>query len=938
MRNLLNPKWLFFINTLPIVVLFLLFIGEYNIIKSLLNEENIKLWKTFALALGVLGLFNFGYVLWLMAKKQKVSVFYGVVALLCYIPFIYLFGFHSDKIIPFSIPEWMFSGNNLLYVGTFLMPTLAYALFVLVAHFTPETTEHKAWKNFLIAIIFPVSWYIFSQVLLPLWKPVNYRFGIHLIIIFVIIGTLSFLFFLTRGLLIVATKKAHHWQKYQLVWKIPISIVFPLIGLEVNNGHLFDYFGANGSGIFGDFDGHWFYLLALMNGVLICLPNLDNKIYRTLLFTGRSISFSYTVFFFLVFLPFLPFSVIAVVAIGTGLLMLTPLLLFVLHLNELSKDFAYLKHHFSKNAIRAISSIGFLIIPILITSAYVKDKAVLNQALDYIYNPDYSKDYEINRVSLGKTLNEVKHHKDRSRDVIFGSRTPYLTSYFNWLVLDNLTLSDTKINTVERVFFGGAPSKLRPENIQNDMVEITRISARSTFDGSQNAWLSWIDFEIENKSDDARLAEYATIIELPEGSWISDYYLHVGSKKEFGILAEKKSAMWVFSNIRNENRDPGILYYLTGNRVSFRVFPFAKRETRKTGIQILHKESIDFFLDGYTIKLGNEGELISNDGKATGNVIYVSAKQKQALKQIQRKPYFHFLLDISKNREKDIEDFTKRIEQVLEMNKSLSENAKISFVNSYQKTIPISNDWKDVYRSQIFEGGFYLERGLKTSLFKSYKSNSQTYPVFVVVTDSIQKAVLDKDFSDLKMTFPESDLFFTVNRIGKLQPHSLISDPVEQLADTLKYSFEQTVLEYGVENKKFYLPDNNRPSIILQNDIFEVPEQNIKEKHWQSALTMQGKWMSQVLHPETSEKGWLSLVKFSFLSKVMTPVTSYLVVENEAQKAILKKKQQQVLASNKSLDLGDDVQRMTEPSFVLVAGLLGIVLWYRQKRKLKRAN
>jgi hypothetical protein len=70
----------------------------------------------------------------------------------------------------------------------------------------------------------------------------------------------------------------------------------------------------------------------------------------------------------------------------------------------------------------------------------------------------------------------------------------------------------------------------------------------------------------------------------------------------------------------------------------------------------------------------------------------------------------------------------------------------------------------------------------------------------------------------------------------------------------------------------------------------------------------------------------------------MTPVTSYLVVENEAQKAILKKKQQQVLTSNKSLDLGDDVQRMTEPSFVLVAGLLGIVLWYRQKRKLKRAN
>lgn len=938
MRNLLNPKWLFFINTLPIVVLFFLFIGEYNIIKNLLNAENIKLWKTFGLALGVLGLLNLGYTLWLIIKKQKVSVFYGVLALLCYIPFIYLFGFHSDKIIPFSIPQWMFSGNNILYVGTFLMPTLAYSLFVLVAHFTPETTEHKAWKNFLIAIIVPVSWYIFSQILLPLWKPVENNFGIHLLIIFIIIGTLIFLFFLIRGVLIIATKKADVWQKYQLAWKIPISIVLPLIGLAVNNGQLFNNFSVNSSGIFGDFNSYWFYILALINGILICLPNLDNKIYRTLLFFCRSITFAYTVYFFLVFLPFLPLSIIAVVAIGTGFLMLAPLLLFVLHINELSKDFGYLKDYFSKNAIWVISLIGFLIIPIFVTSSYLKDKIVLNETLDYIYNPDYSKDYEINKVSLQKTLNVVKHQKDRNQDVIFGSQIPYLSSYFNWLVLDNLTLSDAKINTIEKIFFGCTSFESRPENIQNDNVKITNISTKSTFDKSQNAWLSWVDLEITNKSDNTWFSEYATTIELPEGSWISDYYLYVGNKKEFGILAEKKSAMWVFSNIRNENRDPGILYYLKGNKVSFRVFPFAKGETRKTGIQILHKEPINFILDSNTIKLGNEKETISSDSKANENVIYVSTKQKQTLKQIQRKPYFHFLLDVSKNKEKNIADFTKRIEQVLETNKSLSENSIISFVNIYQKTITLNNDWKQIYKSQIFEGGFYLDRGVKTSLFNAYKSNSATYPVFVVVTDSIQKAVLDKDFSDLKMTFPECNLFFTVNSNGKLLPHSLTSNPIEKLADTLKYTFNQTVLEYDVEDKKFYLTNNNQPSIILKNDIFEVADQSIKEKNWQSALTMQGKWNSQILHPETSDKEWLNLVRFSFLSKVMTPVTSYLVVENEAQKAILRKKQEQVLSSNKSLDLGEDTQSMSEPSFILLTVLLGLVLWYRQKRQRKWTN
>jgi hypothetical protein len=829
----------------------------------------------------------------------------------------------------------MFSGNNILYVGTFLMPTLAYSLFVIVIHFTRQTTEHKAWKNFLIAIIVPVSWYIFSQILLPLWKPVENDFGIHLVIIFTIIGTLIFLFFLIRAVLIIATKKGEVWQKYQLAWKIPISIVLPLIGLYLNNGYLFSSFSINSFGIFGDFNSYWFYLLALINGILICLPNVDNKIYRTFLFTARSITFAYTVYFFLVFLPFLPLSIIAVLAIGIGFLMLAPLLLFVLHINELSKDFAYLQQYFSKNVIWVISLIGFLVIPIFITSTYLKDKAVLNETLGYIYNPDYSKDYEINKVSLQKTLNVVKHHKDRNQDVIFGSQIPYLSSYFNWLVLDNLTLSDAKINTIEKIFFGTASIELGPENIQNDKVKITNISTNSTFDKSQNAWLSWVDLEITNNSDNTFVSEYATTIELPEGSWISDYYLFVGNKKEFGILAEKKSALWVFSNIRNENKDPGILYYLTGNKVAFRVFPFAKGETRKSGLQILHKEPIAFNLNNNLVKLGNEEETIKDDSKANENVVYVSTKQKQRLKQIQRKPYFHFLLDVSQNKEERITDFTKRIEQVLETNKSLSKNAKISFVNSYQKTITLNNDWKQIYKTQKFEGGFYLERGFKTSLFKAYKSNSTTYPVFVVVTDSLQKAVLDKDFSDLKMTFPENDFFFSVNQNGNLQPHSMSSNPCEPIAGTLKYWFDQTVLEYEVENKKFYLPNNNKPSIILKNDLFEVSEQSIKERNWQTSLTMQGKWNSQILHPESSDKEWVRLVKFSFLSKVMTPVTSYLVVENEAQKAILKKKQEQVLSSNQSLDLGEDTQRMSEPSFILLTVLLGLVLWYRQKRQRK---
>jgi len=941
MRNLLNPKWLFIINTLPLVVLFILFFEQYNIIKTLLDETNIQLWKSFGLSLGFLGLLNFIYAVYLTLKKQNISAWYSVIALPCYLSFIYLYGCNLDKIVPFSVPQWMLSENIFIYVGTFLMPTLAYCLFLLVVHFTPETKTYKAWANFLMAMGIPVAAYLSSQIILPLWHPFDSEFSVHALLILVIIATLLFLFFLVRSIFILATKKAAVWQKYQLAWKIPVALILPLIGLFVNNGLIFSGLRGlsdNSSGIFGDFNNPWFYVLAIVNGILICLPHRDNKIYRLFLFIGRSITFVYTLYFFLVFLPFLPLSIVAIIAIGTGFLMLTPLLLFVIHINELSKDFQYLKTVFPTKLIAGLSLLSFLVIPAFITATYLKDKSVLNETLTYLYSPDYSKEYNIDKASLQKTLDIVKHHKDKNNDVIFGSQIPYLSSYFNWLALDNLTLSDTKINRIEKIFFDKNSIEIRPENIRNNDVKITKISSNSTYDTLQNAWKSWVDLEITNKSNNVWASEYATTIDLPEGCWVSDYYLYVGNKKESGILAEKKTAMWVFSNIRNENKDPGILHYLTGNKIALRVFPFAKDEVRKTGIEFLHKEPVTLKIDDHLIELGTPEE--TKPGKTeTQNVVYVSTQQKQRLKTVQRQPYFHFLVDVSKDKDIDSADFIRRIETALTNNPALARQAQISFVNSYVNTFPLNGDWKQHFRSQTFEGGFYLERAINRTLFKAYKSKSEFYPVMVVVTDSLKNAVLDKDFSDFKFAFPEGNLFFNLSENGTLQAHSLIDNPIKQLPDSIPYSFHHTVLEYKLPDNNFaYLPDNHEPDIILKNGTFDTNETEIKEKNWQSALAMQGIRTSQILHPETSDKEWLNLVKYSFVSKVMTPVTSYLVVENEAQKAILKKKQEQVLSGNKSLDPDEDTPRMSEPGFWLLAILFGLITGYHQTRKRQAAK
>lgn len=923
MRNLLNPKWLLAINTLPITILFYLFFSRFTIIKSLLNIDNMKLWKSFGIALGILSILNLLYAFYLILKKKKVSAIYGLLALLVYISFIYLYGYNSDNIIPFSIPRWMIPSDMILYVGTFLMPTLVYSLFILVSHFTSNTQNHKAWKSFSATVLIPIVWYLFSQIILPLWKPVDGNFNTHAIVIFVIIGTVAFLFFLIRGIYILASKKTDIWKNYELAWKIPISIFLPLLGLALNNGRITSFLGT---GIFGDFNSIWFYILTVVNGILICLPNLENKAYRLSLFIGRSVCFSFTFYFFLVFLPFLPLSIIAIIGFGLGFLMLTPLLLFVIHINELSKDFTYLLSNLSKTKLRLASIIGFLIIPTLITLTYIQDKRTLHESLEYIYTPNYSKSYNINRSSLQRTLDIIKQHKDRNGAPIFGSKIPYLSTYFNWLVLDNLTLSDKKINTIEDVFLGSTSFNLRSENIVNDQVKISNISSESTYDKTQNAWRSWINLEITNYNNNSSFSEYATNINLPEGCWISDYYLYVEERKEMGILTEKKSAMWVFSQIRNTNRDPGILYYLSGNKIAFRVFPFAKNEIRKTGIEFLHKDPIEITIDGHTVALGKTSE-DQIDNFENENLIYVSAQNKESLEQIKRKPYFHFLVDVSNGNDNNSSTFASRIEQVMQKNKRLSVDAKISFVNSYTNTMNFNSNWEQTFNSQSFEGGYYLDRAIKQTLFDSYKNNYNTYPVIVAVTDSIDQAILNQDFSDFKMTYPDLNVFFHIDKYGDLQAHSLNTNPKEIHSYPIKSIGNNSVCKFTMANNKSrYLANNKEASIILKEDIFNFSNISITKKNWSTALSLQGKWISQVFHPETSNSDWINLVRASFSSKIMTPVTSYLVVENESQKAMLKKKQEQVLSSNKSLDLGEDTQRMSEPNLIILTILLLIFL------------
>ncbi|MCR9153718.1 MAG: MSEP-CTERM sorting domain-containing protein [Bacteroidetes bacterium] len=931
MQKLLKPQWILLANSLPIGILFFLKYSEYTLIKTMLPEESLGYWISFASVLIILALLSLSYSLYGIAKGKSISLIYALSSLIAYLAFAYLYYNFIDHFSLFNIPAWMVDDFAILHLGSFLMPSLAHSLLAIVLHLSPVDLKTSTWKNFGFAALVPILAYLSVELIIPLWQPTSYLFKDHVLVVLSILGTLCFLFFLVRGLFSLFANRGEQWSKYSLAWKIPISLLLPLLGLAVNQGFIIENWHLSDKHILGNYGSVWFPILTIVNGLLICLPDFKNVKLRLLRFAASISLFSYTTYFFIVFLPFLPFSVMAILAFGVGLLLLAPLLLFGLQAHQLSQDFNFLKPQFGASKLRILGSLGFILLPLLFSLNLLFEKRTLHEALDYISNSNFEEEYAINTEALQHSLSVLKDQKQSRGFGLFGQQTPYLSTYYNWLVLDNLTISDAKINKLECVFFDEVPivSNSIPTAV-NDSVQISNLNISSRYDSLSESWTSWLELEITNKDLISWQREYATNLYLPEGCYISDYYLYVGDRKEMGILAEKKAALWIYSQIRSYRRDPGILYYKNARDIGFRVFPFARGEIRKTGIEFKHKTAFNLKLDNYDLQFGNDS-LHPPRGIESEGIAFISAEDKKRLRPIKRKPYFHFILDQSRGEDRH---YQKNLEQLADQYPNLMPNAKISLVNAYVKTFNWDDDWS---ASAETSGGFNLDRAIKQELIKHYNRQTNDFPVFVVLSDSINEALLDNGYKDYSFCFPEMPYFFHLNADQSLIAHSLIQSPY--LAQDEEISPNKPLPVLGYDDQKggtHYIPDNQQNSIVLVDEQVRLEAEQIETKAWLSGLKMEGQWRAGLLKV-LSDENWRNLVMQSFKAQIMNPYTSFLVVENEAQKEMLKRKQAEVLAGKKSLDAGEETLAMSEPEWYIIALLFGLFVWLRS-RKVRRSS
>jgi hypothetical protein len=955
MKNLIKPYWILITVTLPQLLMFGLYSSSYQIIKSLLSPRNLYYWKAYGLILGGAWALATGYSIWATVRKKSINAYFSFIALSFYVPILYFFLIDQHKIIPSSIPSWMLSTNDLpLYILTFLMPAIFHSVLRLVLFFTPEKLQHPNWWNFGVVVAIPASWYLLFTVILPSINQggINSQLFQHIVLLIFASSTVIFFFFLIRGVYSVSITRKSIWAgQYQLLWQIPVFVLFPVAGLYLNQD-----LGM----IFGNFAEPVFYVLAIANGLLMLVPEnkIGNDFIRLGLFTARSITFSYIIYFFWVFLPLLPFSILAIIIVGTGFLMLTPILITILQANRLRLSFIHLSGRFSSVVPAACLIGGLATLPIIVTQSYRQDRKQLHKALELVYAPNISQSAhqltDISPASIARVLENVHKNKGRSNtqgglNFGFGEKQkPYLSAFYKYIVLDNLTLSDKKIHSLSKVFLGKEYKKNRrmrsrrfvvgPSRSKEVTIDSVKINA--TFDTEHQHWRTWVHLDIKNATK--RQQEYYTQFELPAGTWISNYYLKMGKRKEYGILAEKKAAMWVYNNIVSRRRDPGLLHYTEGNQVSFKVFPFEAEQTRTTGIEFIHKEPVQLNIGGRQLILGDSSlQKPLNQVIATRQGMYISANVKQQAPIKTLKPYLHFVVDLSTQSLNKPDAYISRIKHYLKQHPAYAANAKITFGNFVYETLPLNaqSKWEQKMKAFKIQGGFFMESMLKRLYAQPMPQGK--YPVVMVVSEKLDQAIFDQSLAGFSHRLLGSQYFYQLTSTHALNGYSLVHTPLTKVPHKTSFANSKKVREITTKQGKVLVVDNDQPSFYA----FDKTPQSapkITKNAWGNAAKLWSLWQYYQLHPHDAPNyqaavQYHHLIKGSFQAQIMTPVTSFIAVENEAQKAALKAKQAQILKSNRLLDAGEELQAMSEPELwrllVIVGGFFGWKGWHN-KRKL----
>ncbi|MGE0268581.1 MAG: MSEP-CTERM sorting domain-containing protein [Candidatus Omnitrophota bacterium] len=958
-----KPIFMLWVYIIPQMILLLINLWSGWLVWDDLPAEKMPIvYMILGMELGLLGL-AFMIGIYSHLRKSLIGLAWNGLLLAAHIGYLWFVSSNVWRLIPGTVEPWILDqGMLVFYQFTFMMPGLFYAGLRLACFEVNIKNSSDIGYSFLLTILGPLLYYVVFIFMGKFTRPFAWAWAPQLAAFFFIGVTVAAFVGLVRLVVLLYNFIRSRGDTAQSVFAVIVSIVGPLAGLWLNQSIPFP----------ASFQTPWVYVLAVINGLIMIIPSVRKTDSHGYLLFARSVTYPFTVYFFLVFLPFLPLSLPAIFAVGTGFLIMVPVALFLLHTKRIHDDFQLCRR--ARGALLSVVLVvaGCAILPGYFTSRAFQDKAALKSALKYVYSPNYEKDVSFSGSvrSVKRTLVNLKQFKE-------GIQLPYLSGFYNRVVFEGMVLPDSRVEYLYKLFAGeefkkdgkhpawrfdglmtrGRGRRFNPRPVTRDRnVELAsfKVSVEQVTDFTR----SRIHLNMQNKSA-SDTAEFFRELEIPSGVLITDFQLKVDEEMVPGQIFEKRTAMWVYHMIRDfTRRDPGLLNYVSAQRVHFSVYPFLKDQVREAIIEFSFPKGLN-----PSVKFGDELiPLVS--GQAVQPSIYLSQLDEHRaaviipehkLKELSSgKPpaYFHFILDYSKGSKGGHLKYMDQISAVLnKYGDSAVGHGKITAANfDLQDVTPEYIDLND--RAQVrnalgritlgHKGSLNLERAIKHDLVRrpsAVKINGQSlepYPVFVVISTG-NPAILDLQDMDFYQTLsPYENEYLLSTGAGDVTKKPLWSRPdFGKTEDAITLSFGGVVSRVpAATGQPLIIPFNgpfNTAELKVLNPATHqfdpVPGVQRMEFHSEYAdgLRLQLENLEILHNPAVFEEKLPAIVKAGKKSGLMTFSTSFIVVERSTQWKILSVKEKQRLAATGGLEFEEDFNTPSPSALIL---LLLLLVWY----------
>lgn len=745
-----------------------------------------------------------------------------------------------------------------------------------------------------------------------------------------------------------------------------LALILPVAGLILNARIPFP----------ADFQMPVLYVLAVINGLALCLPNFARPAAHRAVWLLQCATFSFTLYFFAAFLPWLPIMPLAVCMMGLGLLIAVPSALFLLHGYRLLDGWRAEIRDGSRWLPTLLGIAAFAAGPVLLTGRILADRAALHAAMDFLSHSDYARDSKFSgsRSALRSALL-------RMRDFKAGRYLPYYSEFYNALAFDRLVLPNSRIEEIWGALIGGPLPEVKAQDLPIPLGFRRGRTAQEAISGptgarpSCHATLVALDTStslvashtvrararLTVRNATAETTEFAAAIHVPDGVFITGMHLTIGNENVPARLFEQRAAEWVYQKItevRPVPRDPAILRFTGPNAADLRIYPVEPGATRTAEIEFSYPSQLKpaITIADQPLELPPASKTavpVAESDDASG--AWIPAAARAGIPPLTREPEPCLVLDVSRDSNlREPEAIRVALARALAPFSETS-RVRVFFANadfvSFRggAAIPV-RDLVAMDPAQIirqagpFVGGFLEVRAVKSTLAHLAQSDDESLrrfsPAIIVVRGST--AALEKEDAGNLDTFAR--LAPDVASYCRLLPRS---SRLEQV--TLSPHAVTAVHLVRFRERRFVVPADSDAFVTAAGEVLtppavwtattgafsELPAAQVPG--FASAVAAWNLGEQRIVAPGSAGPKALSrLVALARTAGILVPGTALMVVENSAQWKMLERTEKKALGGHDALTLTESPAAVPEPSTFALCVVAILALLVARRLKLAR--